>query len=251
MIARTLPLLLATMAVSGMQAQDHKADAALSEGNALYRRGDHAGAADAYRRAGTLAPADLRPSFNLGDALYRQNDAAGAQQQFEQSVKAAKAPADQARAYHNLGNSFLAQQKPEQAVEAYRQALRRDPSDEDTRYNLAYAQSLLKKQQQQQNKDQQQKKEDQQKQDQQDQQQQQNKDQQQDQQQKQQQEQKQEQQQQQGQQQGQEQAQQPQGMSREEAERLLDALDRQERDVQDKVRRKMRVPVRVPVEKDW
>ena len=40
-------------------------------------------------------------------------------------------------------------------------------------------------------------------------------------------------------------------MSREEAERLLDALDRQERDVQDKVRQKLRVPVRVPIEKDW
>ncbi|MCC6399343.1 MAG: tetratricopeptide repeat protein [Flavobacteriales bacterium] len=244
---RSLALLLVA-ATAGAQAQDRKADAALSEGNALYRKGDHAGAAAAYLRAGTLAPADLRPAFNLGDALYRQGDPAAAQQQFERSAQEARDPADQARAYHNLGNSHLAQQRPKEAITAYREALRRDPSDEDTRYNLAYAQRLLKQQQQQQNKDQQ-KQEDQEKKEQ---------DQQQQGQEKKEQDQEQEQQDQQqqkpgeqGKQEPQQQAQQPQRMSREEAERLLDALDRQERDVQDKVRQKLRVPVRVPIEKDW
>ncbi|MBK9273607.1 MAG: tetratricopeptide repeat protein [Flavobacteriales bacterium] len=241
-------ILLLAMSVAGAQAQDRKADAALSEGNALYRQGDHAGAAAAYQRAGTLAPADLRPTFNLGDALYRQGDPAAAQQQFERSAQESRDPADQARAYHNLGNSHLAQQRPQQAIEAYRQALRRDPSDEDTRYNLAYAQRMLKQQQQQQNKDQQ-KQEDQENKDQEQQQGQDKKDQ------EQQQDQQQDQQQQKpgedGRQEQQQQAQQPQRMSREEAERLLDALDRQERDVQDKVRQKLRVPVRVPIEKDW
>ena len=242
-------LLLLAMSVAGAQAQDRKADAALSEGNALYRQGDHAGAAAAYQRAGTLAPADLRPAFNLGDALYRQGDPAAAQQQFERSAQESRDPADQARAYHNLGNSHLAQQRPQQAIEAYRQALRRDPSDEDTRYNLAYAQRKLKQQQQQQNKDQQ-KPEDQENKDQEQQQGQDKKEQEQ----KQDQEQQDQQQQkpgEDGRQEPQQQAQQPQRMSREEAERLLDALDRQERDVQDKVRQKMRVPVRVPIEKDW
>lgn len=240
-------ILLLAMSVAGAQAQDRKADAALSEGNALYRQGDHAGAAAAYQRAGTLAPADLRPTFNLGDALYRQGDPAAAQQQFERSARESRDPADQARAYHNLGNSHLAQQRPQQAIEAYRQALRRDPSDEDTRYNLAYAQRLLKQQQQQQNKDQQ-KQEDQENKDQEQQQGQDKKDQEQDQEQQDQQQQKPGEE---GRQDQQQQAQQPQRMSREEAERLLDALDRQERDVQDKVRQKLRVPVRVPIEKDW
>ena len=231
-------VLLLTVAATGACAQERKADAALSEGNARYRQGDHAGAAAAYQRAGTLAPADLRPTFNLGDALYRQGDPAAAQQQFERSAQGSSDPADQARAFHNLGNSHLAQQRPKEAIAAYREALRRDPSDEDTRYNLAYAQRMLKQQQQQQqqNKDQQ-KQEDQEK-----------KEQEQDQQEKEQQQQKPGEQ---GRQEPQQQSQQPQRMSREEAERLLDALDRQERDVQDKVRQKLRVPVRVPIEKDW
>lgn len=241
---RTLVLLL-TVAATGACAQERKADAALIEGNALYRQGDHAGAAAAYQRAGTLAPADLRPTFNLGDALYRQGDPAAAQQQFERSAQEARDPADQARAYHNLGNTHLAQQRPQQAIAAYREALRRDPSDEDTRYNLAYAQRMLKQQQQQQNKEQQ-KQDDQEKKEQDQQQQGEDKKEQDQQQQEQQQKPGEE-----GRQDPQQQAQQPQRMSREEAERLLDALDRQERDVQDKVRQKLRVPVRVPIEKDW
>lgn len=244
---RAILLLAATGASVLARGQDRKAESALDAGNALYRKGDHSGAADAYQRAGTLAPGDPRPTFNLGDALYRKGDAAAAQKQFERSAGEARDPADQARAYHNLGNAHLAQQRPQQAIEAYRQALRRDPGDEDTRYNLAFAQRMLKQQQQdQQKKDDKQEDKDQQRQDdeQQDKDQQKNKEQQQE---------KQDQQKpgEQDRKDGEQPPQQAQRMDRQEAERILDALDRQERDVQDKVRQKLRVPLRVTIEKDW
>jgi tetratricopeptide (TPR) repeat protein len=208
-------------------------------------------AARAYERAA----ADERGSFNLGNALYRQQQYDQARQRYESAAAMAHDPKAQAHAYHNLGNSMLELKKPEEAINAYKEALKRDPADEDTRYNLAYAQRLLRQQQQQQkndpNKDQkdkeQQKKDQQQDQQKQDQQQdQQKKDQQQEQQQQQ------DQQQQKG-QQDQQQAQQPREgqIDKRDAERILDALNRQEKDVQDRVRSKRRVAVRVPIEKDW
>ena len=244
LVALALPL-LATIA----GAQD--VERALREGNAAYRMDSVVRAARAYERAA----ADERGSFNLGNALYRQQQYDQARQRYESAAAMAHDPKAQAHAYHNLGNSMLELKKPEEAINAYKEALKRDPADEDTRYNLAYAQRMRRQQQQQQkndpNKDQtdkeQQKKDQQQDQQKQDQQQdQQKKDQQQEQQQQQ------DQQQQKG-QQDQQQAQQPREgqIDKRDAERILDALNRQEKDVQDKVRAKRRVAVRVPIEKDW
>jgi Ca-activated chloride channel family protein len=229
-----------------------KAEDALRKGNEYYRNGDHVAAGQAYQQANTADPNDMRATFNLGDAEYKQGKFPEAQQQFEQSALRSKDPVEQARAYHNIGNSWLGQKKPEEAIKAYREALRRDPSDEDTRYNLAYAQRMLQQQQQQQQndqkkdeeKDEEKKDEQQEKKDQDEQEEQEKKDQ----------EQKQDQQQKQDQKQDQKQEgdpQQAQQMSKQDAERILDALDRQEQKVQEKVREKQRVGVRVPTEKDW
>ncbi|MBK9074447.1 MAG: tetratricopeptide repeat protein [Flavobacteriales bacterium] len=123
-----------------------KAEDALRKGNEYYRKGDHVAAGQAYQQANTADPNDMRATFNLGDAEYKQGKFPEAQQQFEQSALRSKDPVEQARAYHNIGNSWLGQKKPEEAIKAYREALRRDPSDEDTRYNLAYAQRMLQQQ---------------------------------------------------------------------------------------------------------
>lgn len=234
-------LLLTSLAglFTGAVAQD--VERALREGNAAYRMDSVASAARAYERAA----GDERGTFNLGNALYRQQQYDMARQRFESAAAMAHEPAAQAHAYHNLGNSMLELKKPEEAIKAYKEALKRDPSDEDTRYNLAYAQRLLHQQQQQQKKNDQNK--DQQKQDQKDQ------DQQKKDQQKQDQQQQQDQQKQDQQQQDQQQAQRSKEgqIDKRDAERILDALNRQEKDVQDKVRAKRRVAVRVPIEKDW
>ncbi|MBK8338837.1 MAG: tetratricopeptide repeat protein [Flavobacteriales bacterium] len=244
-----LPSFLVLLAVSGAQITTaQKAEDALRKGNDYYRKGDHVAAGQAYQQANSADPNDMRATFNLGDAEYKQGKFPEAQQQFEQSALRSKDPVEQARAYHNIGNAWLGQKKPEEAIKAYREALRRDPSDEDTRYNLAYAQRMLQQQQEQQKNDQKkdenkdEEKKDQEKQDQEKQQDQQKKDE--------------EQEQKQDQQQKQDQPkegepQQPQQMSKQDAERILDALDRQEQKVQEKVREKQRVGVRVPTEKDW
>lgn len=187
-----------------------------------------------YRKALEKKPNDLQWNFNLADALYKQMKFKEAASSFEEIAKQKEEPVEKARAYHNLGNSLLMQQQIDESIEAYKKALRQNPGDLDTKYNLAYAQ-MLKQQQQQQQQNQDQNK---------DQNQDQNKDQNKDQNQDQNQDQN---------KQNQDNQPQPQNkISKEIAEQLLQALQNDERNVQDKVKKEKAQQARqAKVEKDW
>jgi tetratricopeptide (TPR) repeat protein len=206
-----------------------------------------------YRKALNKKPNDLKWNYNLADAMYKQKKFEEAASKFNELGEKLESPEEKARAYHNLGNSELMQQKLDESIESYKKALRENPSDLETKYNLAYAQMLKKQQEQQQqqqqqnkdqNKDQNQDKQDQQNQDKN---QDQNKDQNQD---------KQDQnqdQQQQNQDQKQDQQQQQQNkISKENAEQLLQALQNDEKEIQDKVNKEKAARARkTRVEKEW
>jgi tetratricopeptide (TPR) repeat protein len=183
--------------------------------------------------------------LNLGSALYKQDKAEEALREYEHALVKAEAKDMKSQALYNMGNAFMKDQRYQEAVKSYIESLKLTPGDQDAKYNLSYALEKLRQQQQQQqnksdkNKDDkkdQQQKEDQQKQDQQKQDQQ--KQDQQSQQQRQQPEQ------QQRQQQGQEKK-----MARADAERILDVLKNNEKDVQKKLR--VRPAVRARTERDW
>ncbi|MBK8414246.1 MAG: tetratricopeptide repeat protein [Bacteroidetes bacterium] len=76
-------------------------------------------------------------------------------QQYQQSIERTTDPKEKASSYHNLGNSMVKAQKYAESIDAYKKALKLNPADNDTRYNLAYAQAMLRKQQEQQQQDQQ------------------------------------------------------------------------------------------------
>lgn len=206
------------------------------------------GNAAAATRAYEQAAKDERGVFNLGNAWYDQDSLARAQQAYESAAAMAKGDQAQARAYHNLGNAQLRQRKFKEAVSAYKEALKRAPADADTRYNLAFAQKMLEQEQKQQkqdkgkdqNKDQDKDKDkDKQQQDQQ------NKDQQN----KQQQDENKD-----GQdkeKQGKEQPQPKDRIDPQDAKRMLDAAQQQEKNVQDEVRRKLQPKPATPTDKDW
>jgi len=187
-----------------------------------------------YRKALEKKPNDKQWNFNLADAIYKQQRFDEAAGKFGELAEQMTTPEEKARVFHNLGNSQLMNQKIDESIESYKKALRQNPTDLETKYNLAYAQLLKKKQEQQQkNQD---KNKDQNKDQKQDQQQQnkdqQNKDQQQDQ---------------------QNQQQQAQNkISKENAEQLLQALQNDERNIQDKVKKMQAAQAkRVRVEKEW
>ena len=141
-------LLLFLLPVCSLFAQVEKSY--IKKGNDLYLQQKYKDAEEDYRKSVEKKNQTVEGNFNLGDALYKQKKYTDATEQFSKIAGAAnnnKAVA--ASAYHNLGNTLLENKKLEESVEAYKKSLINNPKDDETRYNLAYAQEKLKKQQQQ------------------------------------------------------------------------------------------------------
>ena len=123
------------------------------EGNKMYDENKFTDAEKNYLNALGKRPNSYRAAFNLGDTYYKQGKYKEASEQFE-ILSTRKAGDDTlSKVYHNLGNSYLKQKEFEKSVSAYKNALKKNMSDEETRYNLAYAQKMLKQQQQKQKQD--------------------------------------------------------------------------------------------------
>lgn len=152
-------------------------------------------------------------NFNLGNSLFRQKKYKEALEHYQKAATLTKEKKEIASAFHNVGNALMEEKNYEKSVEAYKNSLKANPKDDDTRYNLAVAQYLMKKQQEQQKQQQQQKQE-----------------------------------QQQQQKQEQKQQQQPK-MQQEQIEQILKALEQDERDVQE--RRKIQMGQRSKTNKEW
>ena len=213
-----------------------------------------------YRKALDLNAANTDALFNLGNALFNQvsQTSEKAQEALSQYVTASKLETDKARLahiYHNMGVLLYMAQQYGESVEAYKEALRNNPADHETRYNLAMAMHMNKQQQQQQQYQQQ----DHQQQNQEQQQQEQQQNQEQEQQEQQQQEQHQQEQQQQEQKQEQQQQQEQQAqqqehdeqISKENAEQILNALMQDEKELQEKQKKMMQQQQGKTLEKDW
>lgn len=203
----------------------------LRSGNKLYNDSLFIKAEVDYRKALDINPKSTDAMFNLGNALLMQQKVKEAMEQYESVSKVEKDKSKLAEIYHNVGVILQSAKQYPQCIEAYKESLRNNPKDDETRYNLALAQKLLKDQQQnQQNQDQQQQqqeqKEDKQEQNQ-DQQEQEQKDQQQ-----------------------QQQQQNKNEMSKENAQQLLNAVMQDEKNVQDKVKKQIQIQGK-KLDKDW
>ena len=205
----------------------------IRKGNRAFKDSVYVDAEVDYRKALEANPKSTIARFNLSNTLLWQNKAQEAMNELVDAARIEKDKGRKAQIFHNMGVIFHTTKEYDKAIEMYKESLRNNPSDDETRYNLALAQKMLKDQQQnQQNQDQDQNQQDQQKQ----QEQQQNQDQQQ-------------QQQQQDQQQQQQQQQQDE-MSKENAEQLLNSVMQDEQNTQDQVK-KQQVIQGSRLEKDW
>lgn len=204
----------------------------LRSGNKLYRDSLFVKAEVDYRKALEVNPKSSAALYNLGNALLMQQKAQEAMEQYQAASRLEKDKSKLAQIYHNMGVILQSSKKLPECIEAYKESLRNNPHDNETRYNLALAQKQLKDQQNQ-NQDKQQEQKQDQKQDEQ----QQNKDQQ-DQNKK-------------DQQQNNQQQQQNQNeMSKENAEQLLNAAMQDEKNVQDKVKKQIQIQGK-KLDKDW
>lgn len=208
----------------------------IRQGNRSYEKSKFSESEILYRKATDKNKNYPDAVFNTGDALYKQNKFEEAGKQFLENAGMYEDPLKKSAAMFNLGNSLLKSEKLEESIEAYKGSLKLNPDSPEAKYNLAYAQDMLKKkqeqqQQQQQNKDKQDQKKDQNKKDQKDDKKDEQKNDTQNQDNKQQQEQ--------------------QGVSKDDAERLLNALANEEKNVQEKVKLAKASKERVRTVKNW
>ena len=117
-----------------LEAQDFVAEA-----NDEFASNEFAAAESAYRKAVAKDPANTAAKYNMGNNYYRNKKYGEGMNRYIQAAEVAQTKAEKHKAFHNLGNAFYQQKDFKKAVEAYKNALRNDPTDEETRYNLALA----------------------------------------------------------------------------------------------------------------
>mgnify|MGYP001012430916 FL=1 len=136
----------------------------LHQGNRAFMRGDYKTAEVEYRNAQKLNPRSARAAFNLGDVYMAQKNIQAALEQYQTAAKGESNKYLRALSYHNVGVAYHLNKQFDKAIDFYKEALRNNPHDDDTRYNLVLCQKQKKEEQQekQQNKhDNKQKKEEQ------------------------------------------------------------------------------------------
>ncbi len=219
-------LLLGLLASPDSKAQDERRH--VRQGVAHLQNENFAAAEQAFREALEIKPNSFEAGYNLATALFRQEKYDEAMQQLQASEPFAGEDKQKlAQLYHNLGNNYIYGQDIDNSIEAYKKALRQNPLDDETRYNLIAA---MKMKQQQEEQEQEQDQEEQQEEQDQQQQEEQPQDQQQEEQQQQQQE--------------------SEGISRENAERLLEAIEQDEKEMMEKMNQhQQQQPVRI--DKNW
>ena len=218
----------------------------LQQGNKLYDQRKYDEATANYLKALQKDPTNTTGLFNLGSALYQKKQFDSSRKIMAATANAIKDKNGKAAANYNIGNTYMAQRKWEDAISAYKNTLRNNPQDADAKYNLSYAQQMMKKDQNGGGKNDKQDKKDQQKKDQQkdkdkqdkdkkdkqdknDQQDNNDKDKQDDKDQK---------------PQGQ-----PSKLTQQQADQLLNALQQEEKKLQDKLKKEKGIPVKM--DKDW
>ena len=198
----------------------------IRQGNKQYRKGNVAEAEVLYRKAVERNERNPQANYNLGNSLMAQRKDSLAITQLEKAAKLETNPLRRAQAYHNMGVICQQHRMFGEAIEAYKEALRNNPTDHETRYNLELCKRQQKDQQQDQNQQNKQNKDNKDKQDQQKQEQKQD-------------------------QQKQDQQQQKQQMSKENAEQLLKAAMQEEKQTQERMKKAQQQPQKRRLEKNW
>jgi Ca-activated chloride channel family protein len=232
-------MLISALLIPALEVNAQADKKQIREGNREYKKERYPESEILYRKASELSNHSPDAVFNTGDALYKQKKFEEATKQFSESVNLNEDPAKKSAGLYNVGNSLLMAKKFPESIDAYKKSLKLNPKNAEAKYNLAYAQDLLKKQeeqqkqqQDQQNKDNQKDKDkNDQKQDQKDEDKKKDQDNKQD--------------------DKQQEQKQQEGMSKEDAQRILNAMANDEKNVQEKVKLAKAAKERVRTVKNW
>ena len=123
-----------------------KANNYVYEGNKKADNNDFVSAEMAYRQALSEQESSVVGAYNLGTSYYKNENYNEALFRLQQAAKNAISKEEKYRAFHNIGNILMKEKKCKEAVEAYKSALRNNPADDETRYNLGLAKECAEQQ---------------------------------------------------------------------------------------------------------
>lgn len=138
---------LSLLAQQDKVALEKEARQLVREGNELYNQLKFADAEVKYKKALEKNPDYEIAKYNLGNALSQQNRNKEAIKEYELVAKTTKDKFTRASSMHNIGNAHYQDKEYQKAVDSYKNSLRANSKDDETRYNLALAQKMLKDQQ--------------------------------------------------------------------------------------------------------
>lgn len=139
------PLVAQTEALEQVQKDAKEAAVHLSEGSRAMQKDEFIDGEASYRKAISIEDTKATGNYNLGNAYYLNSKNDEALSRFAKAASKAAAKPERHQAFHNLGNTLMNKKDYAGAVEAYKNALRNNPTDDETRYNLALAKDLLEK----------------------------------------------------------------------------------------------------------
>ena len=141
----------------GFTANAQTAKETIKQGNEAYKKADYPAAATEYNKVLQKNPENVTAQYNLGNALYKSEKKQEAIVAYDKSISKLSRPVEKSNAYYNKGVVLQNDNKLPECIDAYKNALKLDPNNEDARQNL---QKALKQQQEQKQKEQKDKKED-------------------------------------------------------------------------------------------
>ena len=121
----------------------------INDGVDLYKNNKFADAESNFKKGLEKDFETFEGHFNLGDALYKQQKYEDAIKSYQNALAFSQTENEKSKVYHNIGNALLKSEKLKEGVEAYKNALKLNPDDLETKYNLSYALNQMKQQQQQ------------------------------------------------------------------------------------------------------
>ncbi|MDP2385131.1 MAG: tetratricopeptide repeat protein [Bacteroidota bacterium] len=142
-------LLLILACITGLESFAQEEKKILREGNRKYKNGKYVDAEKNYLQSINEKQGYLKAEYNLGNTYYKQGKYSEAADQFENVVKSTNNQDTLSKTFHNLGNAYLKKKNYERAVSAYKSSLKINSKDDSTRYNLAYALKKMQEQQKQ------------------------------------------------------------------------------------------------------
>jgi len=130
-------LMIALLLVFGdLFSQERTADEMIRAGNEYYKQQQFAKASEEYTRAMAADPAGTTPKFNQANALYKQDKKVESAKLFAEIASTITDQGIRSKAFYNKGVILSEQKNLEESIEAYKNALRNDPTDKEARENL-------------------------------------------------------------------------------------------------------------------